>query len=130
MKVIKRAIVKQVLTETSKAEFLKVFTEEKNRYVTECEQLDFERRKALKNQDKKNHSSIAARFNEEIGRRKEKIRSIDFQIEQLKILPLGTEVVEKEIETISELKVGDNWKQSSQPAEIVVKDGVILEIRP
>lgn len=129
VKVIRRALVKQVLTEKSKTELFNSFVEKKKQYEMECEQLDFERRKALKNSHKKNNPFITVRFNEEIERRKEKIRTVDFQIEQLKLLPLGTEVVEKEIEILSEIKVGDNVNNVDVPAEIVVKDGIILEIR-
>mgnify|MGYP001942704630 FL=1 len=126
---VRRAIIKQVLTEKSKAELFQSFVEKKKRYEMECEQLDFERRKALKSSQKKNDPHLSIRYNEEIERRREKIRHVDFQIEQLKLLPLGTEVVEKEIETVTEIKVGDRFDAISTPAEIVVKDGIIQEIR-
>lgn len=129
MKVIRRAVVKQILTEKSKAELFNSFVEEKKRYKTECEQLDFERRKALKNNPKNSKQFITTRFNEEIERREKKIRTVDFQIEQLKLLPLGTEVIEKELEIVSEINVGDNVNNIDVPAEIIVKDNIILEIR-
>lgn len=129
MKVIRQAIVKQVLTEKSRQELFKKFAEEKKRYETECAQLDFERRKVLKKHNHKNNLSITARFNEEIKRRQSKINKLDFQIEQLQILPIGTEVIEEEIEVVYEIQEGDNWNQIANPSEIVIKDGVILEIR-
>lgn len=121
--------MKQVLTDISKTELFNAFSEEKKRYEMECEQLDFERRKALKHNHKKNNPLITMRFNEEIQRRKEKVRTLDFQIEQLKLLPLGTEVVEKEIEMVSQIQIGDEWSHVVKPAEIVVKDGIVIEIR-
>ncbi len=129
MKVIRQAIVKQVLTEKSRRELFEKFAEEKKRYETECAQLDFERRKVLKKQNYKNNISITARFNEEIKRRRNKIRKLEFQTEQLQILPIGTEVIEEKIEVIYEIQEGDDWNQVANPSEIVIKDGVILEIR-
>ncbi|MFA8437528.1 YlqD family protein [Pueribacillus sp. YX66] len=129
MKVIRQALIKQVLTEKSKTELLNSFEKKKKQYEMECEQLDFEKRKALKNSHNKNNPFIKTRFTEEIERRKEKIRNVYFQIEQLALLPLGTEVIEKEIEILSEINVGDHVNNIDVPAEIVVKDGIILEIR-
>lgn len=129
MKVIRRAVVKQVLTEKSKTLLYDSFSKEKKRIETECEQLDFERRKTMKSNHKHNHQYVTNRFQEEIDRRKEKIRTLNFQIEQLQRLPLGTEVIEKEIEFITEIQVGDDVKRIMMPAEIVVKDGIITEIR-
>lgn len=129
MQVIKRAIVKQVLTEESKAELLTKLEAEKKRCLNESEQLDFEKRKAIKYQVKGDHKTIIDRFEEEIERRKEKIRSLDFQIKQLHILELGTEIVEKEIEMIQNINVGDDWRQTMSPSVIVIKDGIVTDIR-
>lgn len=129
VKVIKRAVIKQVLTEKSKDVLFSSLSEQKKQYEMECEQLDFEKRKTLKNNSTNNQSFITSRYDEEIERRKEKIRQLDFQVEQLKLLPLGTEVVEKEIDMLTEINVGDSYHNFLTPAEIVVKDGIIKEIR-
>jgi len=130
VKVIKRTLVKQVLTLESKNDLFQKLEREKKRIQNECEQLDFEKRKAMKHRSKKDQTLILGRFEEEIERRKQKIRSIDFQIEQLHYLPLGTEIVEKEIEAIQDVQVGDDWNQLFRPSEIVVKEGKVIEIRP
>ncbi len=129
MKVLRRAVVKQVLTEKSKTKLYDSFSKEKKRYETECERLDFERRKTLKRSQKNDHPYVASRFQEEIERRKDKIRTLSFKIEQLESLPLGTEIVEREIQFIDEIKVGDRMDNLLAPAEIIVKDGIITEIR-
>lgn len=128
MKVLRRAVVKQVLTEKSKTMLYDSFSKEKRRYETECEQLDFERRKMLKHHQK-HQQFLTNRFQEEIALRKEKIRTLKFKIEQLESLPLGTEIIEKEVEFITEIKVGDPMDNLTTPAEIIVKDGIITEIR-
>lgn len=129
MKVLRRAIVKQVLTEKSKTMLYDSFSQEKKRYETECEHLDFEKRKTLKHSQKNDHPYVTSRFQEEIERRQEKIRTLNFKIEQLESLPLGAEIVEREIQFIDEIKVGDRMDNLLAPAEIIVKDGIITEIR-
>ncbi len=59
----------------------------------------------------------------------EKIKLTDFQIDQLQILPLGSELKDKEIQGILEVQVGDNWEEKNLSRTIVVKDGYISEIR-
>ncbi|MEH7110471.1 YlqD family protein, partial [Bacillus sp. JJ1764] len=68
-------------------------------------------------------------FEKEIQNRKEKIKLIDFQIEQLHILPIGSELKEKEVQAIVEVKVGDSWDATNLRPTIIVKDGIIEEIR-
>ena len=129
MQVIKRAIVKEVLTKASKEKRLDRLQKEKRRCLHECDQLDFEKRKAIKFHANKNNSKIIKRFEQEIARRKEKAHSLDFQIEQLQRLPIGTEIVETEIDTVQNINVGDDWQQVTAPAVIVIKDGIVVDIR-
>ncbi len=55
---------------------------------------------------------------------------IDFQISQTESLPLGSEVKEKEIDALLSINVGDNWHEKTAANTIVIKDGVVIEIRP
>ena len=55
---------------------------------------------------KKNHISKkpSLNFKKAIDKRQEKIRQIDFQVEQLHILPLGSEMKETEVDALVEVK--------------------------
>lgn len=94
----------------------------------ECDQLRFELKK-LDRTKKFPSASLKSHFEKEINGRKEKIKLIDFQIEQLNLLPLGSEIKEKEVQALVDVNVGDSWDQITKEQMIIVKDGIIIEIR-
>jgi hypothetical protein len=128
MKIIQTVEVKQILTEESKAKLLKKFAARKRSLQQECEQLRFE----LKRLEKaKKHSPLLLKqhFEKEINDRLEKVKLLDFQIEQLHILPLGSELKEREIQALVEVNIGDKWEEVMSPKTIIIEDGIVKEIR-
>lgn len=59
--------------------------------------------------------------------RQQKIENINFQQSQLELLPLGSELKEKEMQTLVDVKIGDRWEETEKT--IVIKDGIVVEIR-
>lgn len=57
---------------------------------------------------------LHTQFEKERSSRLEKIDVIDFQIEQLERLALGSELVESEMDSLLEVKIGDNWNDIKQ----------------
>ncbi|MCM3569087.1 YlqD family protein [Neobacillus mesonae] len=126
MQLIQTVLVKQILTENSKQQLFDQYHSRKLQLQKECDQLQFE----LKRLDKtRNFSPVTLKkhFEKEIQMRKEKIKLLEFQIEQLHILPIGSELKEKEVQALIDVKIGDVWNDT-QPI-IVVKDGIIEDIR-
>ncbi|WP_243289898.1 YlqD family protein [Bacillus sp. FJAT-47783] len=123
MKILHQVTVKQILTETSKEKLMQQFTRQKDQLQRECDQLYFQLKKV-----KANHL-LTSQYRKEIERRKEKIKTTEFQIEQLHILPLGSELKEKELNGIIDINIGDNWEELMKEKTIVIKDGIVLEIR-
>ncbi|RIW36385.1 hypothetical protein D3H55_05610 [Bacillus salacetis] len=128
MKILQNVIVNQVLTEASKTALLEKYEGKKFQLQKECEQLRFELKKMEKTQ-KYSSRNLKAHFEKEIESRMEKIKLTDFQIDQLDILPLGSELKDKEVQGIVEVEVGDNWEEKNLSRTIVIKDGYISEIR-
>ena len=128
MKIIKSVAVKQVLTGNSKQSMLKKFRSQIFQMQKECEQLRFELRRHEKER-KFDNGTLRLKFEEEINRRQEKNKLLDYQIEQLELLPIGSELNDGEVQTVLEVEIGDNWEKVSAESEIVVKDGMIDEIR-
>ncbi|WP_100330888.1 YlqD family protein [Bacillus xiapuensis] len=128
MQILQTVIVKQVLTEKLKQKLLASYSEKINQLQTECEQLRFERKKTDK-QYKGNQKDIAEFYEKETQQRLDKIKNIEFQKKQLELLPLGSELKECERQTLTDVKVGDCWSGPEQERAIVVKDGIIIEIR-
>jgi predicted transcriptional regulator len=127
MKILQSVVVKQVLTEKSKKELLNNFESNLFRLRKECEQLQFEQKKLEKN-SKLLLKDIRNQFENELKKRSEKMKMISFQIDQLNHLELGSEIKEKEVQAIIDVQVGDCWDNINQ-AEIVIKDGIVQEIR-
>ncbi|MBO8176505.1 YlqD family protein [Aeribacillus pallidus] len=127
MKIIQPVTVKRVLTESAKEELLQMFQARKSRWEKEINQLKFEMKKLEKG--KKIASPVLkANFSNEIQMRKEKIKMVDFQIEQLNILPIGSEIKDGEVQALIDIQIGDRWDEVV-PKEIVIKDGIVEDIR-
>lgn len=125
MEIIQTVIVKQILTEKSKQLLMDYFTNERSQLIKECEQLQFEQKK--QDLKRKGPSLNNDSFMKEIKLREEKMKLLEFRMEQLHILPLGSEIKQSEVQAITEVEVGDQW--DSHEKTIIVKDGRVIEIR-
>ncbi|MEW9050674.1 MAG: YlqD family protein [Neobacillus sp.] len=128
MQLIQTVIVKQILTEKSKQALLEKYFAGKLQMQKEYEQLQFELKK-LEKTKKYQNSALKKHFEKELQKRHDKEKLYDFQIEQLHMLPLGSELKEKEIKALVEVKVGDKWDEKIAQPTIIIKDGMIEEIR-
>jgi hypothetical protein len=128
MKLLQSVVVKQVLTEKSKGELQDKYHTNKMQLQKECDQLHFELKK-LEKAKKFQQQALKRQFEKEIQGRKEKIKLIDFQLEQLHMLPLGSELKEKEVQAIVDVEVGTCWSDWTSGKTIVIKDDIIVEIR-
>lgn len=124
MKILHQVIVKQIITEASKGILLKQFTQKKRALEQEIDQLYFEYKKV-----EKTSNQLAKQFLKEIEKRREKIKMVNFQLEQVHTLPIGSEIKEKEVEAIVDINVGDNWEELMKEKTIVIKDGIVDQIR-
>lgn len=128
MLIIQTVIVKQLLTENSKQQLFNGYHSKKLQLQKECDQLQFELKRLEKSKNL-SPGTLKKQFEKEIQMRKEKIRLLEFQVEQLHILPLGSEIKEKEVQSLVEINVGDKWDEQLGQSEIIVSDGIIVEIR-
>ena len=94
----------------------------------EYEQLHFELKK-LEKAKKFQPSALKNHFEKEMQKRHDKEKLFEFQIEQLHMLPLGSELKEKEVQALVEVNIGDNWDEVMRKPTIIIKDGIIEEIR-
>lgn len=128
MKLVTTVTVVQILTEKSKEKIANSLSARKTQLQKEIGQLQFEM-KRLEKSKKFPEYRLRQYFEKEIDERKEKIKLLDFQLEQLEILPLGSELKEMEMEAIVEVQEGDSWEKILAGKTIVIKDGIIEEIR-
>lgn len=126
MKIIRRIPIKQVLTEESKMTLSHTLQNEIEQLEKECQQLLFEHKRFERM--KKGHSErVESSFLKEIEKRKNRIKAIQFQLQQLEIIPLGTEIKETEVEAVVDIEVGNRWNEVVK--EIVIENGIVKEIR-
>ncbi len=128
MKLLQSVVVKQVLTEKSKGELQDKYHTNRLQLQKECDQLRFELKK-LEKEKKFQQQSLRRQFEQEIQKRQEKVKLIDFQLEQLHMLPLGSELKEKEVQALVEVEIGANWSDITRCRTIVIKDDIVQEIR-
>lgn len=128
MKLLQSVVVKQVLTEKSKEKLQEKYHTNILQLQKECDQLRFEMKK-LEKSKKFHQANLSKQFEKEIQNRLEKIKLIEFQLEQLHILPLESELKEKEVQALVEVQIGDRWSKLTGEKTIVIKDDFIVEIR-
>lgn len=132
MKIVRPVQVKVVLTEGSKKELEIEYKERLSQVKIELEQLRFQGKKILHDAGKKSADQIRVlqeKLRIEEKKKHEQIEQNEFQIEQLQLLPIGTEILHSTIESVATIKVGDEWDDLMKNAEIIIKDGIIHEIR-
>ncbi|GAA0612446.1 hypothetical protein GCM10009001_32080 [Virgibacillus siamensis] len=127
MQIIKKVLIKQIVTEKSKENLHKKFYDHKMRLEQECQQLLFEQRKLL-NRSGVSKQELSQRFQQEIKNRKEKIKLAEFKIEQLDMLEIGSEITEKEVEALVEVTEGSHWEEILEETAIVIKDDIVVRI--
>lgn len=127
MQIIKKVLIKRVITEKSRAQLRKTFEKEIKKLKRESQQLLFEQRK-LQNKMNSSKREINQRFQREIKRRKDKIVLIEFKIEQLDILEIGSEIVEGEVDAIVDVEIGSDWQDIMNTQSIVIKDDIVIRI--
>ncbi|MHA6251319.1 YlqD family protein [Oceanobacillus sp. CAU 1775] len=127
MKIIKKTLVKQIITEKSKNKIKKNFEDQKMRLEQECQQLLFEKRK-LKSKPGISKREVEHRFQEQIDKRIDDIKLIELKEEQLELLEIGSEIVESEVETLVEVSVGMDFESLIRDQAIVIKDDIVVRL--
>ncbi|OCA85463.1 hypothetical protein A8F94_11265 [Bacillus sp. FJAT-27225] len=128
MKILQTVTVKQILTETSRRKLREQSLQKKLQLEKECAHLQFEKKK-LEKTGKYPPSVVKNQFEKEIRQREDKINELVFQLEQLDMLPLGSELKETEVQAVVEIQPGDTWGDGLHKHEIIIRDGIIDEIR-
>lgn len=128
MKIIKDVHIKHILTEKSKQVLIDKFDIEIKKFKLELDQLTFEQKK-LNRKYKSKTNVIKEKIDQQIQIRKSQINEVEFKKTQLDILPLGSEIIEKTVETLVEVEEGASWSQLNKASSIIIKDGIVIKIK-
>lgn len=124
--------VKVVLTELTKQQILNEQRRQVEQLMAELEQVEQQGKQAIE-QAMAQGGNVAQQVRQQVdaerNRRIEQREQLIQQIQQIQQLELGTELQNMTVETSVEVNVGDDWSKVLLGSEIVVKDGIIHEIR-
>ncbi len=124
--------IKIILTEETKQAWLAELRRLVNSTIAELEELEFRSKQWLRDAEKQGEGAVQAteeRIEQEKNQRIEQREQLIQQLTQIQQMDIGTEVANGTVETSVDVKVGDSWDAIAQGSEIVIKDGVVVEIR-
>ena len=124
--------VKFILTDLTKQQILMEHRRQVQRLTAELEQLELQGRQAVEQsmaQGGDVAQQVRDRFEQEKASRLQQREQIIGQIQQVQQMEIGSEVQNMTVETSVEVHVGDDWGKILRGAEIVIKDGIVYELR-
>ncbi len=131
---LKRIVmVKAIVTEAFKQNLTKELERAINNVDTQVSQMDTQGKTYLEDLKKKGLMQKAAAFkhqmDEEKARQTAAKSDLMMKIEEAKRLQIGSEFVQGPLEGPVHVSLGDNLYKKVGGAEVIVKDGIIQEIR-
>lgn len=124
--------VKLVLTEATKQQIVQEQRRQIEQVQNELDQLESQGREALQ-QAMAQGGDIAQQVRQQIenekNAREARREELFQQMQQIQQMELGTEIQNMTVETVVTVHAGDDWTQVLQGSEIIVRDGIVQEIR-
>lgn len=132
MQVRRQITVKVVVTEEFRENAIREMEEAIEQVEQTKNQIDFRSRiylTELQRVDLNQAAEFRRRMEAEKHRQDEVKEQLTQELEELRSIPIGGEYVRGAIEGFVDLQVGDDFQGRLNRAEIVIKDGVIVELR-
>lgn len=131
---LKRVVmVKAIVTEAFKDNLIKELDRAVKNIEAQASQMDMQGKGYLEDLKKKGLMQKAAAFkhqlDDERARQSAAKADLTMKIEEAKRLEIGTEFVQGPLEGPVKIGIGDNLYKKVGGAEIIVKDGIVQEIR-
>ena len=124
--------VKLIITEVSRAALIDQYSQRLRLQRKEWEQWQFQSKKLLTEAKKKSADTYALaqeKIAQEERRRKEKIDHLTYTLQQVENLPEGSEIDYQTVQSPVTIQDGDVWDEKMSGTEIMIKDGLVHEIR-
>lgn len=128
--VVRPVVVKAIVTETFKKQYLSELEDTVRRLDTVITQIDTQiRRTELERQITPQARAIRQQLEVERSRQEAARMELAARIKEAESLELNSEFSQGTIESTAVLNVGDNFFTRLARAEVVIKDGIVIEIR-
>lgn len=140
IQLMRQVAVKAIVTESFKAQVANEIERNLQQIDAELQQLEFKGKRAIADIEKRSISPPSAETKAQIETIRQQVESEKMRLMQLREemgaqkqalaeLPIGSVVTQFTVENPIEVRVGENIFQRLEGGEILVKDGVIQEIR-
>ncbi len=128
--VVRPVVVKAIVTETFKRQYLAELEDTAKRLDAVIGQIDTQiRRTELERQITPQARAIRQQLEIERSRQEAARMELAARIKEAEALELQSEFSQGTVESLVDLSVGDNFFTRLARAEIVLKDGIVIEIR-
>ncbi|MGI6491635.1 MAG: hypothetical protein GX949_06295 [Peptococcaceae bacterium] len=131
IQLIRPVVIKVKVTDSYKKAVAAEAQEALHQLELELQHLDYQEKRLgpeLERLNPQEYTDALHRLEQERKRRKEQRRQLLEQLKGIGQLALGTEVFLSKMESVVELKPGDDWSKVLG-VEIIIQDGKVLEIR-
>lgn len=132
MQIRQPVAVKFILTEMAKQQIIQEHRKQIEQLGHELEQIEEQGKQAIE-QAMSQGGELAKQVREQVETEKNnrlmQREQLLQQMQQIQQLELGTEIQNMNVETVVDVRVGDDWSKILMGSEIVVKDGVVIDIR-
>lgn len=128
--VVRPVVVKAIVTETFKKQYLSELEDTVRRLDAMVTQIDTQiRRSELERQVSPQSRAIRQQLEVERSRQEAARMELAARIKEAEALGLQSEFSQGTLESMVELSVGDNFFIRLARAEVIIKDGIVIEIR-
>ena len=128
--VVRPVMVKAIVTETFKRQYLAELEDTAKRLESIIGQLDTQiRRTELERQITPQSRAVRQQLEIERSRQEAARMELAARFKEAEALELQAEFSQGTVESMVELSIGDNFFTRLARAEIILKDGIVIEIR-
>jgi hypothetical protein len=136
----RQVAIRTIVTENFKTQVSEEIARNLQQIETEMQQMEFRVKRAIADLEKKAGTAATADDRAQIGNLRAQLETEKIRLNQLKEdmqgqskalveLPIGSVVTQFTLESPVEIKVGENIFQKLESGEILVKDGIVQEIK-
>lgn len=128
--VVRPVVVKAIVTETFKKQYLGELEDTVKRLDTVITQIDTQIRRAeLERQLSPQVRTFRQQLEVERSRQEAARMELQARLKEAEGLEINSEFSQGSVESLTELSVGDNFFTRLARAEVLIKDGIVIEIR-
>ncbi len=130
MTVVRPVVVKAIVTDTFKKQYISELEDTVKRLDAVILQIETQiRRTELERQITPQSRAIRQQLEVERSRQEAARLELQARLREAEALELNAEFSQGTVESLVELSVGDNFFTRLARAEVIIKDGIVIEIR-